>query len=265
MSTFVKSKRYIWDTYSTSNIRYIQQIEHDIEQPTEDLKKSIDTGLICDFNEDTGILTVSGTGAMFSEAASLISDILCYHYYANYTMNPSRTIFDRHSVVIERQFLSRISSNYEDSYPEDGVEGSKYYIYRNFDIIDPLSLSLYFTFKKNTNEHINLMLSIKPSQEILFGGTISYLVEYQQNNEETWIKVGDQPITSTLIEIPNISTNINNIRVRALASDDMGFKSQTYIYSDTLNLNDIKDKCINSHLNFCLNSLIYLDIFLLIK
>ena len=255
---------YVWDVFS---LNYTLITENNNDIPAEEGYEAIATNHSCKFNEDTGELTASEEQFHTVEISVLYSNNVCYHIYTDLDQ---QYISCRSSVLIEKKFISTISSNVESDFPEDGKEGKLYYSKKGSDNIDPISIA--FTSINNKNEtQLNTLLSkefqqfsiqIQPSQQIHFGGAISYLIEYQQNNEETWTKAYNS-MSSLLIPII-VPNNITNIKLRALASDDMGFTSTIYIYTEKVSLNAIKftNKCSHLKPTFTIkNSLIHVNIF----
>lgn len=128
--------------------------------------------------------------------------------------------------------LGAVSSNASGAYPQDGEQDSYWYTYKGSDSIDPTELS-YSTDAPKGGESVTVTLT--PAANT-YGGTISY--QYQcQVDGGSWTNAGAATTaTSKDIVVPK---GAETFRVRALASDDMGFTSADYVTGAELEVQNL--------------------------
>lgn len=125
--------------------------------------------------------------------------------------------------------IGSVSSASGSAYPTTSggaVSGNYWYAYWGSDSIDPTGIS-YPTEKLRPGDKITV--SITKSSSIKYGGTISYLYQYQLNGG-SWTNIQTTSAESISFTVPS---NAKTIRFRVRAQDDMGFVSTTYVTGDT--------------------------------
>lgn len=101
--------------------------------------------------------------------------------------------------------------------------GWKWRVYKGSDTIDPLSV----TYRENTlynGEPVTVQVEARTPT---YGGTISYQYQYSVDGGKTWTNAGSKT-TETSLEI-GIPADAKQFQARALASDNYGFTSTTYV------------------------------------
>ena len=258
------SFRYIWEKNS-----FKYELKEENSNCITDTQGAISVGDCMEFDETTGKLTVYTSD-------NILASTLFYFLFPNnivHTFSRSGACSTITSKPVKVSLISTISSNSESKYPKDGISGSYYYVYKGCDIYDPKSLSFLSISQKN-NSQINSMLyngfqifsvRIQQSENILFGGTISYLVD-SQYNDETWNTVYSSTKSTNIPFM--VSNDIHDIKIRVLTSDNMGYTSTNYVESDKVSLNPIKSNniCTSQNPNSIFrNPLFYLNIFVTLK
>lgn len=122
--------------------------------------------------------------------------------------------------------LGDVSGGNRSSYPGNGISGGYFYLYRGSDSIDPLSINYPMD---NLRPGDKITISVSKSSSIKYGGTISYLYQYQLNGG-SWTNIQTTSAESISFTVPS---NAKTIRFRVRAQDDMGFVSTTYVTGDT--------------------------------
>ena len=137
------------------------------------------------------------------------------------------TLYTRQSM--RGDLIGSVSANTSSAYPTTSggaVSGNYWYTYQGSDSIDPISVN-YPTEGFRPGDKITV--SVGKSSSIKYGGTISYLYQYQLNGG-SWTNIQTTSAESISFTVPS---NAKTIRFRVRAQDDMGFVSTTYVTGDT--------------------------------
>lgn len=118
--------------------------------------------------------------------------------------------------------LERRSGSSSSAYPT-GQSGGYWYTYKGSDSIDPIAIS-YSNLKPRAGETVTV--TVTPAKNT-YGGTISYQYQYSINGGSTWTNSGDKTTSTT--KVFTIAKGTTQFRVRAVASDNYGFTSSTYV------------------------------------
>lgn len=123
------------------------------------------------------------------------------------------------------------SASSRSAYSDDGATNGYWYVYSGADSIDPTSV----TYSKNDiHPGDSVTITINPAT-VKYGGTIYYQYQYSTNGGTTWFNLGSK--TTETSKTTTVSVQANQFRVRVQASDDWGFTSSTYVYSQNVILN----------------------------
>lgn len=144
------------------------------------------------------------------------------------TSAPFQIIYeDLYSRTVEAgSMIQRLSGVTSTAYPT-GQSGDYWYSYKGSDSIDPTAVS-YSNTEPRAGETITV--TVTPAKN-LYGGTVSYQYQYAVNGG-AWTNSGGKTTSVTKeLTVPNGSAQF---RVRAIASDDLGFTSTTYVYGANL-------------------------------
>lgn len=128
-------------------------------------------------------------------------------------------------------YIGQVSGN-ANKYPSDGIQNGYYYEELGSDNIDPMAIS-YSSSEPKGGEEITVTLTPRSNT---YGGTISYQYQYQAGSGE-WTNIGN-PTTATSVTV-TVPKGAETFRVRAQASDDMGFTSGDYVTGATLNVQNL--------------------------
>ena len=120
-----------------------------------------------------------------------------------------------------------VSNSSSGKYPSNSYSGSYWYVKVGSDCIDPTNVTF-----PNTNPKAGETVTITATKRSnTYGGTISYRYEYSVDGGSTWTTIKTTTATSTTVTVPN---GAEQFQARVRASDDMGFTSTTYVYSDNV-------------------------------
>lgn len=120
----------------------------------------------------------------------------------------------------------KISSENSSQYPSNAFAGKTKYVLQGSDNVDPAALSYTDPVKAGSTIH----LTITPSSENVYGGTITYTIQTTTNGED-YYDAGTTTGTSFDVVVPTDAVIWN---VRVYAKDDMGFISSTYVYGNNI-------------------------------
>ena len=109
------------------------------------------------------------------------------------------------------------------AYPQNGASGTDFYVFKGSDSIDPASLS-YPASPKST---VPITLTVTPSKENTYGGTVSYQYEVSLDGGNSWAQLG---LTTALTMDYTIPKGTQTFRARVQARDSLGFTSSEWIY-----------------------------------
>lgn len=111
------------------------------------------------------------------------------------------------------------------SLPTDGVF-SDYYYYKllGTDTVIPSSV----THKSAIQPNDTIAITITPSDGKVYGGTITYIIQYTVNGD-TWVTAGSTTETLYSLTVPD---GAEKFGVRVQTKDDLGYTSSTYVYGN---------------------------------
>lgn len=120
-----------------------------------------------------------------------------------------------------------IASSSSSKYPSNSYSGSYWYVYAGSDCIDPTALTCA---EPKAGRVVTVTATARSNT---YGGNISYLYQYSVDGGSTWTTIETTTATSTTVTVPN---GAEQFQARVRASDDMGFTSTTYVYSDNVDV-----------------------------
>ena len=125
--------------------------------------------------------------------------------------------------MISNTKLSDVSSPNSGAYPQNGVSGSNWYEYEGSDNIDPSSVSIPAVIMPSQQ----ITITVTPGTGKVYGGTVSYQYQVRLNGG-AWQTVATTTATTQDYTVP---AGTQSIQARVVASDNMGFTSDTYVAS----------------------------------
>ena len=125
--------------------------------------------------------------------------------------------------MISNTKLSDVSSPNSGAYPQNGVSGSNWYEYEGSDNIDPSSVSIPAVIMPGQQ----ITITVTPGTGKVYGGTVSYQYQVRLNGG-AWQTVATTTATTLGYNVP---AGTQSIQARVVASDNMGFTSDTYVSS----------------------------------
>ena len=149
-------------------------------------------------------------------------------------------------------YVKSVSHFDKNQYPNNEVIDCYLYVLKVSDSIDPQNVSFPLIDNKNVLSYKksfskNIQISITESNQIKYEGIIYYSVDYQINSNAQWENAcSSNP--SNLIQL-KLPIEAKSIKVRVKASDSIGFTSENYIETPTMELIDINKKCSHSYCN----------------
>lgn len=128
--------------------------------------------------------------------------------------------------MISNTKLSDVSSPNSGAYPQNGVSGSNWYEYEGSDNIDPSSVSIPADIMPGQQ----ITITVTPGTGKVYGGTVSYQYQVKLDGG-AWQTVATTTATTQGYTVP---AGTQSIQARVVASDNMGFTSDTYVASATV-------------------------------
>lgn len=128
--------------------------------------------------------------------------------------------------MISNTKLSDVSSPNSGAYPQNGVSGSNWYEYEGSDNIDPSSVSIPADIMPSQQ----ITITVTPGTGKVYGGTVSYQYQVRLDGG-AWTTVATKTGTTQPYTVP---AGTQTIQARVVASDNMGFTSDTYVASATV-------------------------------
>lgn len=125
--------------------------------------------------------------------------------------------------MISNTKLSDVSSPNSGAYPQNGVSGSNWYEYEGSDNIDPSSVSIPAVIMPSQQ----ITITVTPGTGKVYGGTVSYQYQVRLDGG-AWQTVATTTATTQGYTVP---AGTQSIQARVVASDNMGFTSDTYVAS----------------------------------
>ena len=125
--------------------------------------------------------------------------------------------------MISNTKLSDVSSPNSGAYPQNGVSGSNWYEYEGSDNIDPSSVSIPADIMPGQQ----ITITVTPGTGKVYGGTVSYQYQVRLDGG-AWQTVATTTATTQGYTVP---AGTQSIQARVVASDNMGFTSDTYVAS----------------------------------
>lgn len=135
----------------------------------------------------------------------------------------------QYTYYVQGSFIKNISNKSSSAYPNDDYTGSYWYVKLGSDVIDPESISIPEKIVKDEN----ISITLTPSQKKTQPGNVSYTYQYKFGTNGAWTDLGTSSSTTMNLMVPQ---GTENVQIRALAKDDLGFTSSTWIYSNTVSV-----------------------------
>ena len=136
---------------------------------------------------------------------------------------------EQYTYYVQGSFIKNISNKSSSAYPNDDYTGSYWYVKLGSDVIDPESISIPEKIVKDEN----ISITLTPSQKKTQPGNVSYMYQYKFGTNGAWTDLGTSSSTTMNLTVPQ---GTENVQIRALAKDDLGFTSSTWVYSNTVSV-----------------------------
>lgn len=141
----------------------------------------------------------------------------------------SQSYQEQYTYYAKGSFVEYVSSANSEQYPSDGYQDGYYYVFVGSDNIDPKAVTIPSEIEDGTT----IQITVTPSDEKKYAGNVVY--DYQQNIAFfLWkdLSTGTPSTTQTC----EIAVGQSSAYFRVRASDDLGFVSDTWIYSENVSV-----------------------------
>ena len=180
------------------------------------------------FEIKAGYITTSDGKMYYSAKWSLVYNTLLGQDATEYSSQQYQTTLTQH---IKGEFVDYISSDKEDAY-YGGYNSSSgyYYVYEGSDNIDPQAVTLPDPIDDGTT----IQITVTPSTEKVYSGTVSYTYQYRYNSSWRWQTLTTTTALTASLQVPK--NTYQTLEVRVQAQDNLGFTSSTWVSSGVKNI-----------------------------
>lgn len=130
--------------------------------------------------------------------------------------------------------VGQASSAEPGTYPNGGVSGSNWYVFKGSDSIDPLGVG-YSADRLEKGKPVTVEINA-PGNTL--GGTVSYQYQYSIDGGKSWTSAGNA--TTGIKKEITIPENAEQFMARVRAQDDIGFVSNDYVSGPNLTVRTMR-------------------------
>lgn len=180
------------------------------------------------FEVKAGYVITSGGKMYYSADWNVNYEILVGTNAIEYSSQQYQTTLTQY---IKGEFVDYISSDKENAY-YDGYNSSSgyYYVYEGSDNIDPQAVTLPDPIDDGTT----IQITVTPSTEKVYGGTVSYTYQYRYDSSWRWQTLTTTTALTASLQVPK--NTYQTLEVRVQAQDNLGFTSSTWVSSGVKNI-----------------------------
>ena len=180
------------------------------------------------FEVKAGYVTTTGGKMYYSADWNVNYEILVGINATEYSSQQYQTTLTQH---IKGEFVDYISSDKENAY-YDGYNSSSgyYYVYEGSDNIDPQAVTLPDPIDDGTT----IQITVTPSTEKVYSGTVSYTYQYRYNSSWQWQTLTTTTALTASLQVPK--NTYQTLEVRVQAQDNLGFTSSSWVSSGVKNI-----------------------------
>ena len=180
------------------------------------------------FEIKAGYITTSDGKMYYSAKWSLVYNTLLGQDATEYSSQQYQTTLTQYT---KGEFVDYISSDKENAY-YGGYNSSSgyYYVYEGSDNIDPQAVTLPDPIDDGTT----IRITVTPSTEKVYSGTVSYTYQYRYNSSWQWQTLTTTTALTASLQVPK--NTYQTLEVRVQAQDNLGFTSSTWVSSGVKNI-----------------------------
>lgn len=130
---------------------------------------------------------------------------------------------------VKGSFIEYVSNAQQYYYPSNNDSGGYYYVLEGSDNVDPTAV----TVPDNIDDGTAIQITVTPSTEKVYSGTISYTYQYRYNGG-SWQTLTTTTALTASLQVPKDTYQTLEVRVRA--QDNLGFTSTTWVSSGVKNI-----------------------------
>lgn len=183
-----------------------------------------------------GSLTVRGAGYIKAVSGALYYGSRWQEYTARNLVNGTNTIKytsesyqELYYYYVQGSFIEYVSSSNSGQYPSNGYQSGYYYVLEGSDNVDPTAVAV----PDNIDDGTTIQITVTPSTEKVYSGTISYTYQYRYNGG-SWQTLTTTTALTASLQVPKDTYQTLEVRVRA--QDNLGFTSTTWVSSGVKNI-----------------------------
>lgn len=146
-----------------------------------------------------------------------------------YTKYTSESYQQSYTDYVKGSFVEYASNAQQYYYPSNDDSGGYYYVLEGSDNVDPTAV----TVPDNIDDGTTIQITVTPSTEKVYSGTISYTYQYRYNGGSWQTLTTTTALTASLL-VPKNTYQTLEVQVRA--QDNLGFTSTTWVSSGVKNI-----------------------------
>ena len=173
------------------------------------------------YDLQTGYIVFTDGSMYYGEWVMNYGSVRLISPYTKYT---SESYQQSYIDYVKGSFVEYASNAQQYYYPFNDDSGGYYYVLEGSDNVDPTAV----TVPDNIDDGTTIQITVNPSTEKVYSGTISYTYQYRYNGG-SWQTLSTTTATTVSLAVPKGQYSTLEVRVRA--QDDMGFTSNTWVSS----------------------------------
>ena len=146
-----------------------------------------------------------------------------------YTKYTSESYQQSYTDYVKGSFVEYASNAQQYYYPSNDDSGGYYYVLEGSDNVDPTAV----TVPDDIDDGTTIQITVTPSTEKVYSGTISYTYQYRYNGG-SWQTLTTTTALTASLQVPKDTYQTLEVRVRA--QDNLGFTSTTWVSSGVKNI-----------------------------
>lgn len=178
------------------------------------------------YDLQTGYIVFTDGSMYYGEWIMNYSSVRLISPYTKYT---SESYQQSYTDYVKGSFVEYASNAQQYYYPFNDDSGGYYYVLEGSDNVDPTAV----TVPDNIDDGTTIQITVNPSTEKVYSGTISYTYQYRYNGG-SWQTLTTTTALTASLQVPKDTYQTLEVRVRA--QDNLGFTSTTWVSSGVKNI-----------------------------
>ena len=178
------------------------------------------------YDLQTGYIVFTDGAMYYGEWIMNYNSVRLLSPYTKYT---SESYQQSYTDYVKGSFVEYASNAQQYYYPSNNDSGGYYYVLEGSDNVDPTAV----TVPDDIDDGTTIQITVTPSTEKVYSGTISYTYQYRYNGG-SWQTLTTTTALTASLQVPKDTYQTLEVRVRA--QDNLGFTSTTWVSSGVKNI-----------------------------